>query len=119
MSWRVVFYEDKHGHSPVWEFIFSLPEKHQAKIVRAFDLLEEFDVALGMPHVRNVKGYRNLWELRVQVAKSAYRVFYFTHTGQRFVMLHAFLKKTPKTPRQEIAIAERRMEELLEWEAGK
>ena len=119
MSWRVVFYEDKHGHSPVWEFIFSLPEKHQAKIVRAFDLLEEFDVALGMPHVRNIKRHRNLWELRVQVAKSVYRVFYFTHTGQRFVMLHAFLKKTPKTPRQEIAIAERRMEELLEWEAGK
>jgi phage-related protein len=119
MSWRVVFYEDKHGHSPVREFIFSLPEKHQAKIVCAFDLLEEFDVALGMPHVRNVEGHRNLWELRVQVAKSAYRVFYFTHTGQHFVMLHAFLKKTPKTPRQEIAIAERRMEELLEWEAGK
>lgn len=78
-----------------------------------------FGVALGMPHVRNVKGHRNLWELRVQVAKSAYRVFYFTHTEQRFVMLHAFLKKTPKTPRREIAIAERRMEELLEREEGK
>jgi len=119
MSWKVVFYEDEHGHSPVWEFIFSLPEKHQAKIVRAFDLLEEFGVALGMPHVRNIKGHRKLWELRVQAAKGAYRVFHFTHTGQRFVMLHAFLKKTPKTPRQEIAIAERRMEELLEREAGK
>ena len=119
MSWRVVFYEDEHGHSPVWKFIFSLPEKHQAKIVRAFDLLEEFGVALGMPHVRNIKGHRKLWELRVLVAKSAYRVFYFAHTGRRFVMLHAFLKKTPKTPRQEIAIAERRMEEFLEREAGR
>ncbi len=117
MSWKVVFYEDEQGHSPVWEFIFSLPKKHQAKIVRAFDLLEEFGVALGMPHVRNIKGHRKLWELRVQVAKSAYRVFYFTHTGQRFVMLHAFLKKTTKTPRQEIETAKRRMEELLEREA--
>ena len=118
MSWKVDFYEDKHGRSPVWEFIFSLPEKHQAKIVRALDLLEVFGLSLGMPHVRGLKGHRKLWELRVQVAKSAYRVFYFAHTGRHFVMLHAFLKKTRKTPRQEIAIAERRMKDLLEQEGG-
>jgi len=68
---------------------------------------------------RNIKGHRKLWELRVQVAKSAYRVFYFAHTGRHFVMLHTFLKKTQKTPRQEIAIAERRMEKLLEREADR
>ena len=32
------------------EFIFSLPEKHRAKIIRAFDLLEEFGLALGEPN---------------------------------------------------------------------
>ncbi|MBL7065171.1 MAG: type II toxin-antitoxin system RelE/ParE family toxin [Anaerolineae bacterium] len=84
----------------------------------SFDNTQEGDY-LGMPHVRNIEGHRKLWELRVQVAKSAYRVFYFAHTGRRFVMLHAFLKKTRKTPRQEIAIAERRMEKMLEQEAGR
>ena len=60
MSWKVDFYEDKHGRIPVWEFIFSLPEKHQTKIVRALDLLEEFGMALDMPHVRSVQGHRKL-----------------------------------------------------------
>lgn len=119
MPWKVVFYKDKRGRNPVWEFIFGLSKKHQAKIVRAFDLLKEFGLTLGTPHIRSIGGHRKLWELRVQVAKNAYRVLYFAHTGQRFVMLHAFLKKTQKTPRQEIAIAEERMRDFLEREVNK
>jgi len=117
MPWRVVFYEDTIGHSPVWEFIFSLSEKHQAKIVRAFELLEEFGLRLGAPYVRSLSGHRKLWELRVDVGRSTCRVFYFAHTGQRFVMLHGFRKKTRKTPRQEIEMAERRMQDFLNREA--
>jgi phage-related protein len=113
MSWEIVFYENVQGQSPVWKFILGLPEKHQAKIVRALDLLEEFGLTLGAPHVKSVVGHRKLWELRVRVAQNAYRIFYFAHTGQRLVLLHVFLKKTRKAPRQEIAIAERRMNDLL------
>ncbi|MCK4449286.1 MAG: type II toxin-antitoxin system RelE/ParE family toxin [Anaerolineae bacterium] len=40
-------------------------------------------------------------------------IFYFAHTGQRFVLLHAFQKKTRKTPHKELAIAQRRLTDVL------
>ena len=113
MTWKVVFYETEAGESPVWDFIFSLLAKDQAKVVRALDLLEEFGLELRAPYVRSVTGRRKLWELRVRGAGGAYRILYFAFTGQRMVMLHAFVKKTKKTPRREIAIAEKRMHDFL------
>jgi len=113
MAWKVVFYETEAGESPVWDFIFGLPSKDQAKVVRALDLLEEFGLELRAPYVRSVTGRRKLWELRVRGIGGAYHILYFAFTGQRMVVLHAFAKKTQKTPRREIAMAERRMAEFL------
>jgi phage-related protein len=67
---------------------------------------------LQMPHARPVAGQRGLWELRA----GAIRLFYFAHTGQRFIVLHGFRKKSRKTPRREIVTAERRRSEFLERE---
>ena len=109
MAWKVIFYETEAGESPVWDFIFGLPAKDQAKVVRALDLLEEFGLDLRAPYVRSVTGRRKLWELRVK----GYRILYFAFTGRRMVMLHAFAKKTRKTPRREITMAEKRMDDFL------
>ncbi|MFQ5791396.1 MAG: type II toxin-antitoxin system RelE/ParE family toxin, partial [Acidobacteriota bacterium] len=99
--------------SPVWDFIFNLPAKDQAKMVRALDLLEEFGLELRAPYVKSVTGHRKLWELRVRGIGGAYRILYFAFTEQRMVMLHAFAKKTRKTPGREIAMAEKRMDDFL------
>jgi hypothetical protein len=56
MAWKVVFYETEAGESPVWDFIFRLPAKDQAKVVRALDLLEELGLELRAPYVRSVTG---------------------------------------------------------------
>jgi phage-related protein len=113
MAWKVVFYETEAGESPVWDFIFGLPAKDQAKVVRALDLLEELGLELRAPYVRSVTGRRKLWELRVRGVGGAYRILYFAFTGQRMVMLHAFAKKTRKTPSREIAMAEKRMDDFV------
>jgi len=113
MAWKVVFYETEAGESPVWDFIFSLPSKDQAKVVRALDLLEELGLELRAPYVRSVTGRRKLWELRVKGVGGTYRILYFAFTGRRMVMLHAFAKKTKKTPRREIAMDEKRMDDFL------
>jgi len=47
------------------------------------------------------------------VSKGYSRIFYFSYTGKRFVLLHAFLKKTDKTPPAEIDIAEKRMQDFI------
>lgn len=111
-KWNVEFYVGARGKSAVVEFINRLPARERAKVRNALRLLREFGILLQMPHARAVSGHRGLWELRA----GAIRLFYFAHTGRRFVILHAFRKKSRKTPGREIATAERRMAEFLEGE---
>ena len=105
--WRVLFYKDSRGRSPIVEYLNVLPVVEQAAAEEAFRLLREFGLSLGMPHAKHVKG--KLWELR----PGANRFFYFAYVGRRFVILHAYRKQSQKTPLQELALAERRLVEVL------
>jgi phage-related protein len=112
MAWTVEFYVDRRGRSPVAGFLDGVGRKDLARIRNAIRLLTEFGLELGQPHVKHVSG--KLWELRVRSSGQAYRILYFVHVGQRFVLLHAFVKKTAKTPQSAVNIAEARMAEYLE-----
>lgn len=67
---------------------------------------------LGEPYVKKVAGH-DFWELRTSAEGNIYRTFYFAYTGKRFVLLHAFQKKSQKAPKQEIETAEARMRDYL------
>ena len=107
-SWRIVFYKNARGDSPIKEYLNDLPVAEQAAVREAFRLLREFGTLLGMPYARHIRG--KLWELRPE----AHRFFYFAYVGRRFVVLHAYRKQSRKTPRRELAIAERRLREVLQ-----
>jgi phage-related protein len=53
-------------------------------------------------------------ELRVKDRSGAYRVFYYTRLADSVFIFHAFAKKTQKTPLQEIALAQKRLKEMLD-----
>ncbi len=107
-SWRIVFYKDSRGRSPIAEYLNALPVGERTAAEEAFRLLREFGTMLGMPHAKHIGG--KLWELR----PGANRFFYFAYVGRRFVILHAYRKQGRRTPPQELAIAERRLIEVLE-----
>ena len=111
MTWTVYLYSDAEGNVPVEDFLVSLPEKDRARIAWTINLLEEYGLQLGSPYVKHLRG--KLWELRIRAGRSAYRIIYFAYVSQRFIVLHGFLKKTQKTPRRELEIAERRMSDFL------
>lgn len=111
-----MYYQDRRGRRPVREFLDSLSATDRAAVLHSFALLEEFGLSVGAPHVRSIRGYRKLWELRVRAQRGAIRLFYFAHTGRRFVILHGFVKKSGKTPRCELETAARRMLDGLERE---
>jgi len=69
-----------------------------------------FGPDLGMPHTRAMGS--GLFELRLKAAVGIARVFYCTLVGQRIVMLHRFIKKSEKTPRNELEKARQRMNEV-------
>jgi len=78
--------------------IEGLTEKEIAKVIRTIELLEEFENKLGMPHSKHVDD--GLLELRIR-GKREIRIFYcFNKT--KAVLLHAFIKKTQKTPEKEL-----------------
>ena len=61
--------------------------------------------------VKHIEG--KLWELRRSSNGNIYRVMYFFFTGKRIVFVHGFQKKTQKTPKREIEIAEQRMNDFI------
>ena len=71
---------------------------------------------MNYPTVRPITSVRKLWELRTKTKDGATRIFYVAHTGRRFIMLHAFFKKSAKTPKNEIEIASKRLQDVLEKE---
>ena len=104
-EFEIIFYERKNGTSPVREFIATLDVKMETKVANAINTLAEKGNRLREPLSKPLGD--GIFELRVQVATDISRVFYFFMVGKRAVLTHGFIKKTEKTPRDEIERAKR------------
>lgn len=111
--WTIEFYRARNDSSPVEDFLdeLRLNAKLYAKTIWTIDLLRDFGTELSMPYSRPLVGYE-FRELRVKLASDITRIFYVAQIGRRMVLLHGFVKKSQKTPRQELALAQRRLETL-------
>lgn len=56
MKWHIIYYETHQGSSPVYDFIEHVNIKIQAKIANTLDLLEQYGITLGAPHVKKLTG---------------------------------------------------------------
>lgn len=69
---------------------------------------------LGMPQSKPMKQVgTSAFELRVKDRDGIYRVFYVQFDKNRILVPHAFVKKTQKTPLQEIETAQKRLRRLV------
>jgi phage-related protein len=64
-----------------------------------------------LPHVRPLG--EKLWEMRLRGRDGIGRAIYTAVSGRRLIVLHAFVKKTQKTPRRSIELALKRMAEMV------
>jgi phage-related protein len=104
-EYKVTFYKDiKTDRSSVLEYIDKLTIKERAKISKYINFLKVNKGVLDEPYSKHIKG--KIRELRVDFSNSRHRIFYFTFVGKNIIFLHAFLKKTAKTPVEEIKKAE-------------
>ena len=110
MAWSIEYYSNA-----VEQAVLRSPPGLLARYLRLTDLMLEFGPTLGMPHTRAMG--EGLFELRVKGKEGIARVFYGTVVPQRIVMLHVFIKKSQKTPRKELEIARRRLQEVLSHDA--
>ncbi len=107
-SWNIIFFETGRGEKPVEEFIYSLNEVTVGKIIHQIDLLEKYGNRLGMPHSKMLGN--KLFELRIR-GKQEIRIIY-AFKQRSIYFLHAFKKKSRKTPAKEIKTALKRLDML-------
>ncbi|GAB6110331.1 type II toxin-antitoxin system RelE/ParE family toxin [Desulfomicrobium salsuginis] len=99
--WKVEFLDEALG-----EFK-NLPVEIRARFQRIFGLVSDIGQdALCMPHARHVQG--RIWEMRAKGRDGIARGLYVTVTSRRVVVVRFFIKKTQKTPLNEIRLALKR-----------
>jgi phage-related protein len=71
-----------------------------------------FGWPVGMPLCRSLTSRRGLWEVRSAVTSGRIaRVLFFAHRGQ-MILLHGFIKKTQRTPDDDLDLAMKRKAEV-------
>lgn len=99
-NYKIEYYRKLNREEPVKKYINDLSGKIQAKIFSYLELLKENKGQLKYPYTGHI--IEKIWELRIDFAKSYHRIFYFIFINKRIILLHAFFKKTNKTPQREI-----------------
>ncbi|AOR71503.1 hypothetical protein BBJ41_29005 [Burkholderia stabilis] len=105
-----VEYEIRFFSERVEADIFALPKTLTARFFALSDRMERYGPNLGEPHTRSMGD--GLYEMRLKGLEGIARVFYCAVVNRRIVMLHCFVKKTPKTPPKELETARRRLKEI-------
>lgn len=101
----VEFYNLPDGSEPAKEFLKSLDPKMKAKMFRTIELLETNGRDLRMPYSEFLDD--GIFELRAKVSSNITRVLYFFYVGNRAILTNGFIKKTQKTPKEELAKAKK------------
>ncbi len=109
MVWKVLFFQTARGDYPVKEFIEEQDEATYAKILHSIELLKNHGPFLKPPYSKKL--IDKTYELRIS-GSVAVRILY-TVFNNEFYLLHAFKKKTQKTPRKELKTALDRIKEII------
>lgn len=107
----VEYYEKEDGTFPAEEFILSLDTKVQAKMFRELELLETFGNELREPHSKPLGD--GIYEVRAKFASDITRVLYFFVVDKKIILTNGFVKKTQKTPVNEIELAKKYRKDYL------
>lgn len=111
--YQIVYYKDKNGNCPIAEYLHQLASKGDKdsriklnKIYEYVKYLSETGQHGREPYVKHLGD--GLWELR----PLRDRILFAAWDGKRFILLHHFVKKTRKTPSNEIAQAKRNLNDI-------
>lgn len=106
-----VFYRSWNGVEPVRDWLKGLP-KTDRKAIGEDIAYVQFKWPIGKPRIDHLRG--PVWEVRTTLDNRIARTL-FAVTHGRMVLLHGFIKKTQRTPVEEIDLALKRFKE---WRYG-
>ena len=106
---QLLFYRNTNGVEPVREWLKDLEQLDRN--IAGLDLMRvQWRWPVGMPLCRPLD--RGLWEVRTTLSGRRIARMIFCIHDRTLVVLHAFIKKTQKTPDAELALARKRQKEL-------
>lgn len=104
------FYELPSGRNPVRDWLMELDSEDRR--IAGFDVQTvEFGWPIGMPVCKPLGD--GLWEVRSNFSGGRIGRIIFCLVNNEMVLLHGFIKKTQKTPLADLALARKRMKEII------
>lgn len=83
------------------------------KISWTLDLIRELEF-VSTEYFKKLTNTEDICEVRVQFGDNIFRLLGFCEKKSLIILNHAFTKKTKKTPRKEIKLAEKRKREYYQ-----
>ncbi|MEA5127048.1 MAG: type II toxin-antitoxin system RelE/ParE family toxin [Proteiniphilum sp.] len=96
-----------------WDFYNEQTKKVQDRIDWTIGLVRTLRIVPKI-YFDHIMGTDGLWEIRTQVGSNIYRVFCCFDEGNIVMLFNGFQKKTQKTPKKEIELAERLKKEYFD-----
>ena len=112
MKREIILFTTKDGKCPIQEFLDGMPVKVFKKITWVLRLITELD-KIPSNYFKKLIGSDDIWECRIIFSSNIYRLFCFFDNGSIIVLTHGFIKKTQKTPYDEIIKAEEYKKDYL------
>jgi len=109
---KIRFYQSGSGVCPIEVFLDSLSGKQAQKVAWTLQLIEEMPT-VPTKYFKKLVNTGDIWEVRVQIGNNIFRLLGFLDGENIVILNHAFQKKTQKTPKKEIQIAEARKKNYL------
>jgi phage-related protein len=112
---HAAFYRNEAGQQPVRDWLMGLLRDDRRRIGEDIATLE-YSWPIGKPKCAPIAGTKGMFEVRSNLHDGQIARVLFTISGNHMVLLHAFVKKSRKTPRHELGVAVSRMKDLKRHE---
>jgi phage-related protein len=105
----VRFFRNQNGTEPVRDWLRTLSSESKKTIGEDIKTVQ-YGWPIGMPVVRKLEA--GLWEIRSHLKDGIARVI-FTVVNDTIILLHSFIKKTQKTPADDLETARKRKKQVI------
>ena len=112
MAVSIHFYRKQDDTCPVEAFLDSLSSKQAQKVAWVLMLIEELH-RVPVAYFKQLENTQGIWEVRVQSSNNIFRLLGFFENDDLVILTHGFQKKSQKTPKREIALAQARRSDYL------